>query len=193
MDTVVSDGAEVLPPQFVAGEGLWGSPFMVVGEAPGATEAEQLRPFVGRSGQELRSALRSCGVEEDRIWITNIYKLRPENNRAPRQSEIEEHLQYLAYEIQEGQPKYILALGNIAFHTLTDSIMGVSLYRGFWHPLAEQLQRVAPDLDPRAKDHIDLIQPIVLPTYHPAYILRNRKQTEIWRKDIHTWFTKGGA
>ena len=175
----VSDFLESLPVGSVGGEGLWSSSWMIVGEAPGKAEEEQLRPFVGRSGQLLRRELDGVGMDPMRVWITNIYKNRPPENRTPTSEEIEEHLPYLQYEITEGHPKYILALGNVAFQTLVGTTLGISLYRGFWHPLSESIK-------PRYEAP-ELIEPLIMPTYHPAYILRNRKAIDTWRRDLKEW------
>jgi uracil-DNA glycosylase len=138
--------------------------------------------------------LARVAVDEDRIWMTNVYKALPERAQLSPE-EIQEHLPYLIHEIHESQPKYILALGDVAFHALTDIAMSISLYRGFWQPLAEALRREHPMPDPSLspKDQIPLIQPIVLPTYHPAHILRNRKQLPIWQRDIAEWYAKESA
>ncbi len=177
------------PPGFVLGEGYFGSPLMVVGEAPGQEEREQLRPFVGEDGQKFRAMLETLGVDETKVWFTNVYKLElPNLQPSPRL--IKRHLKYLQEEIIEGQPKYILALGETAFHTLTDSTLSINLHRGIWHPLSE---RIKPKGVPTAYDvrlKIQLIEPVVMPTYHPSYILRNRRAGEQWRRDIQEWATR---
>jgi DNA polymerase len=161
---------------------------MIVGEAPGEEEAKQLRPFVGRSGQLLRRVLSEIGVEPHRVWITNIYKLRPEKNATPTEDQIQDHLSYLQAEIIDGQPKYILALGTTAFHTLTDSQLGISLYRGIWHAVSERI-KPKPE-DPALSASLGLIEPVVMPTFHPSYILRNRKAIEQWKRDLQEWSTR---
>jgi DNA polymerase len=178
----IYDLTVALPQGFVLGEGQWGSPLMIVGEAPGAEETKQLRPFVGRSGQLLRRELDELGVGSTRVWITNVYKLRPENNATPTEDQITEHLPYLQAEVVEGLPKYLLALGSTAFHTLTDSPLGITLYRGIWHSVSE---RIKPKYESEG-----MIEPVVMPTFHPSYVLRNKKVIEVWRRDLEEWATR---
>jgi len=144
---------------------------MLVGEAPGADEVTEGRPFVGASGKKLRAALTELGLDADSTYITNVVKIRPPNNRTPKPEEISDFLDLLRAEIHEIRPKRILALGNIAFQTLTGSTMGVTLYRGFWQKL--NLERFGHDWDC-----------LVMPTWHPAYLLYNRRNTPIWERDL---------
>jgi len=161
-----------LPDEWVPGEGLHLGA-MIVGEAPGESEWREKRPFVGRSGQLLRRELVAAGLSPEDMYITNIVKVWPRDEkgktRTPNRQEIEAALPFLKDEIQHVVPKYILALGNQAFRTLVGTDLGISLYRGFWHRLDESF---------------DWDEALVLPTFHPAYILRNINKIDIWRRDL---------
>lgn len=148
---------------------------MVVGEAPGKVEWELKLPFQGPSGQLLNSVLESLGINRDDLYITNVVKSLPENviyskySNAPRPEEIELWKPVLKEEIHKTIPMYILALGSVAYKTLTGSIYNVSLYRGMWYPLDE---------------YWDWDLALVLPTFHPAAVLRDRRKMPIFERDI---------
>jgi DNA polymerase len=100
--------------QVVIGEGSANADIMFIGEAPGYHEAKQGRPFVGASGTFLDELLRSVGLERQDIFITNILKDRPPNNRAPRKPEITYYTPYLDRQIAIIQPRVIVTLGRFA-------------------------------------------------------------------------------
>lgn len=159
-----------LPKGWISGEGPLDAPLMLIGEAAGANEAKQGRPFVGASGTLLRNSLEEVGFDvANDFYITNVVKWRPLNNMTPTMEMIEEGLPYLQEEIEEIQPKFILAVGNVPFRTLADTEMNISLYRG-----SANLK-----LSKKFGDGIGLYA-----TFHPAYILYNRKRKEIWMKDL---------
>lgn len=156
---------------------------MIVGEAPGKTEWEVKRPFVGKAGQFLRQELVNIGLDPDYMYITNVVKVYPPNDgrtastKTPSEDQIEAGLPYLIQEIQHVVPKHILALGSVAYQTLTGSALQISLYRGMWYRLAEQF---------------DWEEALVLPTYHPAYVMRNLGNThllKVWRRDLTEFAT----
>lgn len=153
---------------YVAGMGMHMGA-MVVGEAPGEQEDEIGTPFIGRSGQLLRDELEAAGINPRNVYITNVVKWRPPKNRTPKQDEIDANLPYLIEEVQKGVPRYILALGNVAFKTLVGTDLGVTLYRGFWQRLDEKF---------------DWEDALVLPTFHPAYMLYNPGMLNTWRRDL---------
>lgn len=103
--------------QAVPGEGKPGSLIMVVGEAPGREEDAQGRPFVGRAGKLLRATLNNLGAKE--VYITNVVKHRPPNNRKPKEKEVRACSKYLLLEIEAVKPKVILALGSTACYFFT--------------------------------------------------------------------------
>ena len=124
---------------------------MVIGEAPGENEDKQGEPFVGAAGQLLTNMLKAIGLDRKDVYIANILKCRPPNNRDPLPHEVEQCTPYLKQQIAFIKPKVILVLGRIAAHFLLNT--------------DESLTRL------RGKDFEYEGIPLVL-TYHPAYLLR---------------------
>lgn len=145
---------------FVFGSGHPNADIMVIGEAPGADEDEQGLPFVGRAGQLLTKILESIEMPREQVYICNILKCRPPNNRKPLVSETDQCEPYLWKQIELIKPKIILALGLTAANTLLKNKESMTQLRG------------------RVHDYQG-IRTIV--TYHPAALLRNPE----WKK--HTW------
>jgi DNA polymerase len=142
----------------VPGEGAPNARIMFVGEGPGAEEDAQGRPFVGRAGKLLDKIIIACGLERGQVWIGNILKCRPPENRDPRPEEIVACLPYLQCQIELINPEVIVALGAHAARTLLNTNKPIGHMRG-------QFQEYYAGLG-----H----QPIkLMPTYHPAYLLRN--------------------
>ena len=138
--------------QTVFGSGNKQAEWMLVGEAPGQHEDEQGLPFVGNAGLLLTEMLRAIGLSREDVFITNILKCRPPNNRDPHADEVERCNAYLQRQQQLIQPKIILALGRIAAQTL--------------------LKTDAPLAKLRGKVHTFNHTPVVV-LYHPAYLLRS--------------------
>jgi len=136
----------------VFGEGNPESGILVVGEGPGATEDETGRPFVGRSGQLLDSILASIGLCREKLFIANIVKCRPPNNRVPSPAESDICGKYLQKQIEIMHPGVIIALGASAARSLLDTRSGIGLLRENFH------------------SYMDIP---VLVTYHPAALLRS--------------------
>jgi DNA polymerase len=90
---------------------------MIVGIAPGAKEVQKGKPFVGPAGDTLNAALRAAGASRRSFYITNVYKLKTENNRNPTDDEIREHARYLLDELKQVQPRVVLLLGDIPQRT----------------------------------------------------------------------------
>ncbi|MEK7137869.1 MAG: uracil-DNA glycosylase [Patescibacteria group bacterium] len=112
-------GDKFLPLQefnLVVGEGSLDPKVMFIGEAPGALEDQQRRPFVGRSGQLLRKMIREVGWKEEEVYITNIVKRRPPDNRDPLPEEIEAYKPYLTRQIEIIDPKVIATLGRFSMN-----------------------------------------------------------------------------
>jgi uracil-DNA glycosylase family 4 len=151
-------------PNFVAGEGPKPCNGMILGEAPGAEEDRQGRPFVGASGALLEEALHNSGIGREQVYITNAYKYRPEDNRTPTEDEIAEHREkYLWDELLDVDPKVMLLLGNVALWTVTGD-KGITSKRGEWY-----YGSAVPDGATLAfANTFD-----VMPTWHPSYVLRN--------------------
>jgi DNA polymerase len=104
----------------VPGEGNPEAAVMLVGEAPGATEDEQGRPFVGRAGKLLEEVLAEAGLEREDVYITNVVKARPPKNRDPRAGEVAHHMPWLEAELALIQPRLVIPLGRHALAHFTD-------------------------------------------------------------------------
>lgn len=147
----------------VFGVGDIHSPLMFVGEAPGADEDAQAEPFVGKAGQLLTRIIQTMGFSRDTVYIANILKCRPDTpgqasgNRKPTPAEMQTCLPYLLAQIDLIQPKVIVALGATAVEGLLGKVAGIMKLRGHWQEF-----RGTP----------------LMPTYHPAYLLRNQALTE---------------
>ncbi len=131
---------------------------MFIGEAPGADEDAQGRPFVGRAGQLLDKIIAACGLKREEVFIGNILKCRPPDNREPRPDEIVNCLPYLQRQIEAINPDVIVALGGHAAKTLLNTVKGITQLRG-------QFQEY----------HVGIGRPPIklMATFHPAYLLRN--------------------
>lgn len=140
--------------QSVFGVGDPHAQWLVIGEAPGAEEDRQGQPFVGRAGQLLDAMLRAIGLARGQnVYIANILKSRPPNNRDPKPEEVASCLPYLRRQIGLIRPVLILAVGRIAAQTLLGTDLALGRLRGRVHHFGE------------------LNTPLVV-TYHPAYLLR---------------------
>ena len=137
----------------VFGRGLSNPPIMFIGEAPGADEDTQGEPFVGRAGRLLTKMINAIGIERDDVYITNIVKCRPPDNRNPNPAEISCCLPIIKQQIEILNPKLIVTLGNIPTKTLIPDVLGITKARG----KIKQYEKWT-----------------VLPTFHPSYLLRNR-------------------
>lgn len=140
--------------QAVFGVGDQQADLMFVGEAPGADEDRQGEPFVGRAGQLLNEMLNSIGLQRQQVYIANILKCRPPNNRDPKPEEAEQCVPYLYRQIALIQPRLIVAVGRIAAQRLLRTDTALSRLRNKVHVLPETKT------------------PFVV-TYHPAYLLRS--------------------
>ncbi len=150
----------------VFGSGNSGAELMFIGEGPGADEDAQGLPFVGRSGQLLTKMINAMGLSRDEVYIANIVKCRPPANRDPLVAEAMACIGYLRSQIQIINPKIIVCLGSISINFLlqpegdSKNKLSISKLRGQWQ---------------------DFYGYKVLPTYHPAYLLRNpSKKAEAW-------------
>lgn len=137
----------------VFGVGDRNASWMVIGEAPGADEDRQGEPFVGRAGQLLNSMLKAMGLAREQVFIANILKSRPPNNRDPRPEEVRACIPFLYRQIELVNPRMILCVGRIAAQTLLNTDVTIGKLRGRLHKLASG-------------------RPMVV-TYHPAYLLRS--------------------
>jgi len=136
----------------VFGEGNPRAQVVFVGEAPGADEDEQGLPFVGRAGQLLTNIIKAMGMERKNVYICNILKCRPPQNRNPLPEEIAACEQFLKKQLLIISPRIICALGTFAAKTLLGTETPITALRGRFHSYEGIL---------------------LMPTYHPAYLLRN--------------------
>ena len=143
--------------QTVFGVGNPSADWMIVGEAPGQEEDRRGEPFVGRAGKLLDEMLRSLGLDRSSVFVANILKCRPPNNRDPSAEEAAACRRYLERQIELVAPKMILAVGRIAAQHLLNSDAPVGRMRGQKHYLNDG-------------------QIPVVVTYHPAYLLRSPTQ-----------------
>jgi len=148
--------------QTVFGIGNPEADWLIIGEAPGADEDRQGEPFVGRAGQLLNSMLLAMGLKREQVFIANILKCRPPNNRDPKPEEVVACESYLRQQIDLIKPKIILAVGRIAAQNLLKVDTPIGKMRG------NQYQYPDSEL------------PVIV-TYHPAYLLRSpREKRKVW-------------
>ena len=145
----------------VFGAGNPDTTLMFVGEAPGRDEDREGIPFIGRAGQLLTKIIQAINMTREQVYITNILKCRPPNNRNPETEEIEKCYPFLQQQIKVIQPQIICALGAFAAQTLLQTKTPIGRLRGRGHPFNKHS--------------------LVIPTYHPAFLLRNpNKKRDVW-------------
>ena len=144
----------------VFGDGCPTAKVMLVGEAPGADEDRQGKPFVGRCGKLLDKMLQAINIERSACFITNVLPWRPPGNRPPTDDEIAVCLPFLRKQIELVKPNFLLILGGIALKSITDCPDSISRVRGKW-------------LEYKISDEKNVQ---VLATYHPSYLLRSSSQ-----------------
>ena len=147
----------------VFGDGNPQAKVVFVGEAPGADEDEQGMPFVGRAGQLLTKIIEAMGLSRKDVYICNILKCRPPQNRNPLPEEITACEPFLKQQLKSISPQIICALGTFAAKTLLKTEVPISVLRGRFH----------------SYEGIKL-----MPTYHPAYLLRNPSAKKIVWEDV---------
>ncbi len=144
----------------VPGQGNTRPELIFIGEGPGADEDQQGLAFVGRAGQLLTKIISAMGLTRDEVWIGNIVKCRPPNNRVPSADEMAACLPYLREQIALLRPKVMVCLGATAVKGLFNPTEGITKLRGKWLSF----------------EGID-----TMPTYHPAYLLRNPPaKRDVW-------------
>ncbi len=138
-----------------------GSPLaklMIIGEAPGAKEEELGEPFVGRSGKLLDKLLQNVGIDINQdVYFCNVVKCRPPQNRRPTKAEIHENLPWLYQQIKLVNPRVIVLVGATALEAILKTKSRISILRGKW---------------------IDWEDRLVMPVFHPSYLLRNPSKEE---------------
>jgi uracil-DNA glycosylase family 4 len=147
--------------KLVFGDGSASAKLVFVGEGPGADEDMQGLPFVGRAGKLLTQMIEAMGLQRKDVYICNVVKCRPPENRTPEPDEVETCSPYLLRQIDVINPKVIVCLGAVAAKTLLQTNRGISQYRGDW--LAWRGRKL-------------------MATYHPAYLLRNPPaKADVWK------------
>lgn len=166
------------PRDIVPGEGDPASKVLLIGEAPGEQEAVQRRPFVGRSGKLLRKTLEEVGLPANKVWISNIVKARPPQNRDPSPAEIAAYRPWLNKEIELLDPDLIVTLGRLSMAKFLPKVK-ISQVHGRIHKVVFNNKTL-----------------LVLPMYHPAAALRGTKVKTAFTQDfakipkLLTWLAK---
>ena len=144
----------------VFGVGDINAKIMFIGEGPGADEDRQGLPFVGKAGQLMDQAFIGLGIDRNQVYICNIVKCRPPNNRVPNQEEAKACIDYLRTQVLEIKPQIIVLLGNTALKNVLGENLGITSFRGKWTTIKG----------------IDYIA-----TFHPAALLRDEsKKIDFW-------------
>lgn len=159
----------------VFGGGSETADLLLIGEAPGAEEDLSGEPFIGAAGKLLDNMLRAIDLDRQRVFIANVIKCRPPNNRDPKPEEVRSCLPYLEAQIQHLQPRVILVLGKVAAQSLLKPTASLKAMRERWHQLG----------------------PLRIPTlvtYHPGYLLRRPEdKARVWRDLCQIRDLLGGA
>jgi len=163
------DSEQMEEERFVPAVGPEDSDFMLIGEAPGANEVEEAEPFVGRAGNKMDDILSDIGVERSDLYITNLVKIRPPDNRDPKKDEIEAWAPLLEKEIEEVNPDIIITLGNFPSKYMLDISKGISSIHG--RTFTREGQKI-------------------MPVYHPAATLYDQSKTPELEKDFRKAFGK---
>ena len=145
----------------VFGVGNENADIMFIGEGPGADEDMQGIPFVGKAGQLMNKAFEGVGINRDEVYIANIVKCRPPQNRNPEKGEVEACINYLRNQVIIVKPKIIVLLGNVALKSILGEEYSITKLRGNW---------------------IEKNGIWYMPTFHPAALLRDEnKKIDFWR------------
>jgi uracil-DNA glycosylase family 4 len=147
--------------KIVFGDGNPKAKLVFVGEAPGADEDRQGIPFVGRAGKLLTQMIEAMGLKREDVYICNVVKCRPPDNRKPEDDEVSTCSPYLLRQLDVIEPRVLVCLGAVAAQTLLATNRGISQFRGEW---------------------MDWHGHKLMATYHPAYLLRNpAAKSEVWK------------
>jgi len=151
---------------YVPGEGHISPDMMFIGEGPGETEDKFGRPFIGKAGQLLVKIIDKMGYTRETVFIGNIVKCRPPNNRDPQKDEVDACIHHLEDQIKILKPKVIVCLGKVALNNLLNTNYAISRVRG------------------KLFNYMGIP---VIPTYHPAFILHKKDREEVSRVKWETW------
>lgn len=147
----------------VFGVGNREADIMLIGEGPGADEDAQGEPFVGKAGKLMNMAFDMLGIKREEVYIANIVKCRPPNNRNPQDDEAENCLDYLRNQVILVKPKIIVLLGSVALKNILGKEYGITASRGKW---------------------IEKKEILYMPTWHPAALLRDENKKIDFIKDL---------
>jgi DNA polymerase len=165
----------------VFGVGDPGADLMVIGEAPGFQEDQQGEPFVGPAGQMLDRMLENVlGLTRAQVYITNVVKCRPPKNRNPHPDEVRSCRPFLEAQLRAIAPKVILLLGSVAYRAMFETDEGITRHRGIWKSFELPAS-------PSGKSSGAIP---VLPTFHPAYLLRTPADKKIVFEDLKVLRTR---
>lgn len=176
-ERVFEDALAAVPDQefnrsrFVPGHGPLDADVMLVGEAPGGDEVEQGEPFVGSAGKRLDSILEDLGVDRESLYITNIVKVRPPENRTPRKGEIDAWLPVFEAELDRVDPDVVIPLGTTAARVVLETSEGITDLRGQTEEREGRL---------------------VLPTFHPAATFYDTSKRPDLEGDLERAFEAAG-
>jgi uracil-DNA glycosylase len=144
----------------VFGVGDPSADLMFIGEAPGRDEDLKGEPFVGRAGQLLTDIIKAMKLSREQVYIANVIKCRPPDNRNPESDELDACRPYIRRQVELIRPRVIVTLGRFGLQSLTEKAYGISSVRGKW---------------------LDYEGTKLMPTYHPAYLLRNpAAKKDVW-------------
>lgn len=155
--------------RFVPGVGDFDADVVLIGEAPGANEVEQSEPFVGRAGDRLNEVLDELGIEREEVYITNLVKIRPPDNRDPKKDEIDAWRPLLLKEMEDIQPETVVPMGNFASKEITGESRGITSLHGRTFSFNGWK---------------------VVPAFHPAATLYDRSKMPEFRGDLRKAFGK---
>lgn len=147
----------------VIGTGNKNAKIMFIGEGPGADEDLQGIPFVGKAGKLMDKAFEGIGIKREEVYIANIVKCRPPNNRNPEEDEAKACLDYLRNQVILVKPRIIVLLGNVALKNILGKEYGITSARGKW---------------------IEKNGILYMPTFHPAALLRDETKKIMFWKDL---------
>lgn len=161
--------------QIVFGVGNVNADIMFVGEGPGADEDEQGEPFVGRAGQLLNNMISAMGIRREDVYIANVVKCRPPQNRTPEREECDTCSPFLMRQIAVVRPKMIVALGAVAAKNLLGVNDSMANLRGKFYDFKPIVPKNSPEHEAEFSTKLAV-------TYHPAYLLRDpRQKKETWK------------
>jgi len=146
----------------VFGDGNINSKIMIIGEGPGANEDMEGKPFVGRAGKLLDKMLTSIKLDRQKVYISNVVNYRPPENRKPTEDEIQRYLPYLKTHIEIINPKILMLLGSTALNALIGNEEVISKARGKW-----------------SEKEIGNIKVWIIPSFHPAFLMRQPEQKKM--------------